>query len=176
MSEIFKTFRSGEKKITPTVTHKEWVINKENSASLGIEYTKSPSGIATSAKVTNPYSPHFGKVYNLNDSNQKAALSNAELYLSRKRDNYLSKFQGNFNLYDNMMSGSYKGHLNNPKDNYSGEYGNILKKRHEDLDNRFAKIHGAVGSDKFNQKLALANRKNMPNLFESGVTIPKFKK
>lgn len=38
MSEIFKTFRSGEKKITPTVTHKEWEVNKENSASLGIEY------------------------------------------------------------------------------------------------------------------------------------------
>jgi len=146
-----------------------------SKASLGIEYTKDARGNVTSAKVTNPYAPQFGKVYNLRDSNERAALSNTEMYLNRQRDNMLSNFQGNFKLYDNMMSGNYKGHLNNPKDNYSGEYGNILKKKHEDLDKRFAKIHGAVGSDKFNQRLAIANKRNMPNLFESGL-IPKFKK
>ena len=179
-SRQLKQYRSGQRYLLNNEA--QYYLNFDpkkgysSKASLGIEYQKSPSGIPQTATVTNPYSPYAGKVYNLRLSNDRAALANAELNAARKRDNYLSEFQSNFNLYDNMMSGTYKGHLNNPQDNYSGEYGNILKKRHQDQDNQFAKITGAVGSDKFNQKLSIANRKNMPNLFEDGVAIPKFRK
>jgi len=38
MSEIFKTFKGGEKKITPAVAHKEWVIPPSETSSLGINY------------------------------------------------------------------------------------------------------------------------------------------
>ena len=38
MSEIFKTFTGGEKKITPAVAHKEWVIPPSETSSLGINY------------------------------------------------------------------------------------------------------------------------------------------
>jgi len=64
MSEIFKTFKGGEKKITPTVTHKEWEVDKENSASLGVEYFQ---GLAYDHKAAqtgsyqfNTSDPHFG--------------------------------------------------------------------------------------------------------------------
>lgn len=56
MSEIFKTFKGGEKKITPTITHKEWVVDKENSASLGVEYL---SGIAYDHKAALTHSYQF---------------------------------------------------------------------------------------------------------------------
>jgi len=146
-----------------------------SKATFGIEYSKDARGNATSARVTNEYAPQYGKVYNLRDSNEASALKNTEMYLSRQRDNMLSRFQGNFKLYDNMMSGNYKGHLNNPQDNYSGMYGEKRRAQHKKEDERDAKMYGAPGSDKFNQRIASGNKLNMPNLFETGL-IPKFKK
>ena len=37
MSEVFKTFNSGEKKITTAVTHKDWLVTKANSGSYGVK-------------------------------------------------------------------------------------------------------------------------------------------
>ncbi len=47
MSEVFKNFKSGEKKITTTATHKQWEINTDNSSSYGVkwglgQYVKGP--------------------------------------------------------------------------------------------------------------------------------------
>lgn len=68
MSEIFKTFKGGEKKITPTVTHKDWEVTSENSASLGVEYL---FGFAYDHKAAKTGSYQF----NISDSHFGGAVS-----------------------------------------------------------------------------------------------------
>ena len=58
MSEVFKNFKSGEKKLTTAVTHKEWKITKVNSGSYGFGHF--PECNFASNINFNPQDPNFG--------------------------------------------------------------------------------------------------------------------
>ena len=58
MSEVFKNFKSGEKKLTTAVTHKEWKITKANSGSYGFGHF--PECNFASNINFNPQDPNFG--------------------------------------------------------------------------------------------------------------------
>tara|TARA_R100001079_G_C4446608_1_gene151432 strand:- start:118 stop:1926 length:1809 start_codon:yes stop_codon:yes gene_type:complete len=113
MSEVYKHFKSGEKKITNAVTHKHWELNSNTTASLKV------------LTLTGSLSSQAGGIaFALNDDNQGASAN--EILNTHNGFSYYPflLYHSIYNLYYDRGDTSYDQFCNSsPSKSYRLEYG-----------------------------------------------------
>ena len=117
MSEIFKTFKSGEKKITPAVTHKEWLITVAETASLGVNYLK---GTSYNYKVSGDIEHQF----NIQDSKHNEGTTSSGSAASTTGNGYVYYEK----LVHDNINHLYYGDGDDPVSSFCNDAPHLLEK------------------------------------------------